>query len=471
MGGRAGTSGGTGLLLLALLAAGCGAPTPAGPVTPPAQTPVTDDSPPPPPPPPPPPVCVGDAAAAPEPVLMQSSACLETVLEGDGSVRSRTERRFDAGGRLLSLETFGPGGVRGAYERRTLDGAGRLTALETPRVREQRTLDECGRPVEVVEQGGAGPRTSRFTYDAQGRLVGTTLDFRSAAGAEAQETRQWVYDASGRLLRTETWRSEDARLSLEVQLFDAQGRVVEERRSVTGPDRALTTSTKRTEYDAGGRVLRVTESSSGGEEQTTDYRYDEAGRLLRMERFAGAAGSGSRERRSYDARGRPTEVVTEDLGPDGSLVAVLTHWRATWAEDGSRVETYREGDVAWTHTYDARGLRVSWSESDFLAAIFEQGKAEYGRDGELLRSESQRGGGTHTWSSVEVHRYDALGRRTLTDLQTQAAGPDGATYSHTEYLRTFDEAGHLVRLEEWDLAGPLRVLLLRTEARYGCAAP
>jgi hypothetical protein len=189
-----------------------------------------------------------------------------------------------------------------------------------------------------------------------------------------------------------------------------------------------------------------------------------------MERVSTATGVGTRERRSYDAEGRPTERVTEDFDRDG-VTAVLTRWSCAWAADGSRVEDYREGDLAWTHRYDARGQRVSWQERNLLAATFEQGTAEYGRAGELLRSESKRGGGTHTWSSVEVHGYDALGRRTHTDLQTQAEGPGGATYSHTEHVRTFDAAGNLVRLEEWDLAGPSRVLLLRTEARFGCAAP
>ncbi|MBF5045757.1 MULTISPECIES: hypothetical protein [Myxococcaceae] len=451
MGGRARGVSGLQRVLLALLVAGCGAAAPgaapAPPATPQEQVPPVQE---PPDAGPRPEACEGGAAAAAsEPALAASLACEEGVYEGDGRVRARTERRFDAAGRLLSLEAF--------------DAAGALASAE------RRTLDACGRLLRVEEQGPV-PRSARFTYDAAGRLTDITRTFRTPLGGQGRETQHSDYDAQGHLLRTETWTSADGRLSLALLSYDAAGRVVEEQHTEAGPGSVQPlTRTTHSEYDAQGQLLKVTEAL-GEATATTEYRYDAEGRLLQVETLPSGGAAGARERRSYDAAGRALTVVSDALLPEGGT-ARLSDWSCAYAPEGARTETFHDARArtAWTRHYDARGLLLDWQEDDLQAGARTVGTAQYDAAGLLRRRSSERTLGAHTSSLVEVFDYDAAGRSVRTDVQSQTSGAGGASYTHTEHLSTYDAAGRPVRREEWDLVGARRVLLLRTEARYDCA--
>lgn len=430
-------------------------------------------------------VCKGHAAVAPEPGSADPGACRETVQEGDGRTRARTERRFDAAGRLLSSESYGPDGALGAFERRTYDSMGRLRSRATPEGRSAWSLDACGRPERLEETWPDGrSQVTLYRYDAQGQRVESARTLLGEAQGPFTEQVLSTYDAEGRVVREETRSARgslDAWLQVDTYAWDAQGRMTEHTRtrSGSGYDKPTETWTRLT-YDAGGRLVLTRSRSEGGDVTRVEQLYDGQGRLRVVERTeepaSGGSGSspgsappGTRERRNYDAQGRLVEVVNEEFGPD--LFSQENRWACTWRADGGRTETYRDRDGSvdgWEREYDARGLLVRWKTENFLHAVFSNGTLLYGAQDQLLRSETQRGTSGHSWKYVEVHAYDAAGRLSLTDAQSIAEGASGVTYSHTERALTYDAAGHVTLQEDWDLASGARVLLLRTQAEFSC---
>ena len=455
--------------MLALLTLACGAPTSGPARAAPAPAPAAPSPPPPPAPPPQPASCPGSEVPPPEPALAGTLPCTEAVYEGDGSLRLRTVRRFDAAGRLLLHESQGPGATSVLVERRNHDAAGRLTLQETPEQRTQWTRDVCGRP-ELLEEHGPGARlqTTRSTYDALGRLTDVARSLEQPGAGARSELHHLDYAPEGHLLRREVRVSEGALATLEVSTYDASGHVVERVRTLSGPEGPPRTETVRSEYDAQGRLLLTRESRGDEAEVTTRHTYDAQGRLLQV--VHGAPGSaGWRERNAYDGEGRPTERVHEEVDPEG-LLSGVARWSCTYSTGGGREERFQESGprTDWTRRYDARGLLVEWTEEDRHAGSLLHGSAGYGPAGELTRKEEERDSGAHHWTYLEEHTYDGAGRRTRTDAQSLSTSGGGASYAYTQHRWEYDGEGRAVLHEEWDLAGPEPVLLLRTGLRYEC---
>jgi len=190
---------------------------------------------------------------------------------------------------------------------------GRLLRVLMPSGRDERyEYDRCGRPAAFTD--GAGRRWG-LRYDADGALV--------ARIAPNGETTRLVYDAGGRLVELSAPGHGTTRYG-----YDAVGRttLIEDRDS----------GARRFEYDAGGRLVAAIDANGA----TTSYAYDAAGRLLEVVDPLGAV-----TRREYDAAGQLTRII-DPLGRTTSF-AYDPAGRLVKHDDGS------ERPMRWA--YDAAG--------------------------------------------------------------------------------------------------------------------
>jgi YD repeat-containing protein len=384
------------------------------------------------------PLCLGDLIVAPTPPDPAPLPCTETLRGPDGRERGRVLRKYDAAGRLLSLEEFGADGALQRFERITYDAAGRVTSRETPELRERTTYDACGRTLQQQQVTSLGiQQLTLHGYDAEGRL-------------RVRETR-WGSDRTVR----EAWT------------YDAEGRLVEE--SLEHSDLSSLDSTTHHHYDAGGLRVRSEARHGSGSETVVEYTYDAQGHLLRAEGLPDAAGYASLETWTYDAAGRPTRHWVGMQAQGSPLVPdVRTEWSYP-AEGGSRV-TVVEGDDTTGHTYDAQGREVGWSTANVLHAVFTSGARTYGARGELVREESRWGSSGHFRETVEERHYDEVGR--LAHLErTERTDLEPSGPLNAEQRFRYDAEGRLQATESWSLDTEPALLTARSEYAAACHAP
>ena len=157
---------------------------------------------------------------------------------------------------------------------------------------------------------GAGNRTT-YRYDALDRQMGVVYPDGTEATAE--------YDANGNAIRVV-----DAGGTEAVNRYDAGDRLVERRTRAAGSD-AAATAVEVFAYDAVGRLVRAT---TAGREIRRTYdslsrvlTEDQAGRMVRAAYDAAGRPTqldypgGESVRRTFDVRGRVTEVVTGSGAP------------------------------------------------------------------------------------------------------------------------------------------------------------
>jgi RHS repeat-associated protein len=263
----------------------------------------------------------------------------------------------------------------------------------------------------VTQTAGGQARVTTMSYDNFDRLIRLVYP--------DQRALEFAYDAAGRRTRVSTQDgfvvnyayNADGRLS---QLTDGQGRV-----------------TAAYSYDVMGRLAEVRK----GDGVTTRYEYDVADQLLRLENRAAGGTVLSRFEYSYDAQGRRHKVVslegTTEYGYDdaGRLTRVsLPGGRMieyAYDADGNRVSAIDNGQATYSVVnevnqlltsgpaslrYDADGNLVSRQDG------FDTSSFEYDTENRLVGASTPEG----RW----VYEYDAFG-------QLAAATRDG---QRTEFL-------------------------------------
>ncbi|MEA2221942.1 MAG: hypothetical protein QOH83_318, partial [Solirubrobacteraceae bacterium] len=266
----------------------------------------------------------------------------------------------------------------------------RLLSVLMPSGRDERyEYDRCGRPAAFTDGSG---RRWRLRHDADGALV--------ARIAPNGETTRLVYDAGGRLVELSAPGHGTTRYG-----YDAVGRMtlIEDRDS----------GARRFEYDAGGRLAAAIDANGA----TTSYTYDAAGRPLEVVDPLGAV-----TRREYDAAGQLTRII-DPLGRTTSFAydpagRIIEHDDGSerpvrWAYDpAGRVRAFGAAERdPMTIERDVLGRAIAIDEPELPAIAL-----QWDRAGRLV--ERRRGDLAMHWS------YDEDGQR------TRLGFPDGTSLSY-----------------------------------------
>lgn len=286
-------------------------------------------------------------SAAPATALAQS-----VKLESPGALQSGlvgASYQYDGLGNLASIQKTGmswtvqqsldglgrpvsqtdPNGLTTSFG---YDAAGRL-ASSTPANSEEATAiayDDTDHRVVTVTRGSATPQITTYTYNGFGELIrerrtdGTTwsnkLHGYDTQGRHTAESI-WLPDAQA---RESEWSSPTFTAAMSYQ-YDARGRVIAaanangERTTTdysslakvvsTFPTGAQTLATAYAS-DIQGRLIQVTDPKS----QTTQYRYDPAGRIAQVVQTDPATLASQTRTWTYDAMGRLTALVQPESG-------------------------------------------------------------------------------------------------------------------------------------------------------------
>lgn len=368
--------------------------------------------------------------------------------------------QYDDRQRLSQIERRLPGAANEWRVRYRYNGnVGQPTRIERPSVKRgavsaiEMAYRPDGQLLSIRESGytpgreGFVPieRTATFDYDAEGNLL--SID---GPRNDVSDVTHFSYDAQG---RPTAIRGADG-IERRVSAYDPAGRPTHMER--TGRPAI------RLDYDAAGRVTRVTEVRAAGE-RAVQYGYDHLGRLQTIRRP-----DGSSRRIAYDAAGRPTRLIASDSGletalmyaPDGNIshAAILSrhgvpvrvlHYafdaqrRLKEVRDGDgpplRQFTYLDDDSRPDRVTDPLGFETAFnydtsgSIDSILAA--DGGVTRFTRDaaGRLV-------GVTAPNDARTRYVYDDFGRRVR---------EDSADRGVTRYA--YDDAGNLV--EKTDARG------------------
>ncbi|HED66643.1 MAG TPA: hypothetical protein ENJ09_13935 [Planctomycetes bacterium] len=432
-----------------------------------------------------------------------------TLYDSGGRVAYRSDARSSIQG--LALSSLDPFGERTDLDAILINGFGNpVTTL----------FDPAGRPVQRDEyllfgglggnaldpsQAGDGKITTRFLYDARGRLQASvddignattydydTLDRRIRETRPDGSSKTWVYDAEGHPTRT---TDENGTVVLDV--YDALGRLKSRGVTPGSPDVLGTTfevyvydalghvvsaqdddSLVTAVYDSLGRRIRETQNGwtvdsradgSGRRTSVTypsglevDSSYDAAGRLDRLTE-AGAAQPLAQY--GYEGFGRLTSVDRPGPGLRADF-----HYDATFQVDQVTHSVPASGTVLaeFTSTWDAAGNRTA--RTDVLRGTLQR----FGYDSANRLISSTRTRGSATISDVSYDLDGAMNRtavagglypgtptRTGSDalLNQYTTVPDGSTAGE---VRTHDARGQLTAVAgsrsrelRYDFAGRL----------------
>jgi len=238
------------------------------------------------------------------------------------------------------------------------DLLGRLTQATTPLGHQwQFAYDTNGNRVQRTDANGD---TTSYTYDALNQRTKTTYPDGHVV---------WEYDAVGNLLGAKNNRDLHDETLYE---YDALNRIISQTLDYGG---AIAAGTVRYEDDSAGQRIKTTYPDG----ENIRYRYDKAGRLIRVEDFAGttiytrdAAGrktkmdypNGATVAYEYDDNNRTTGLRVTD--PDGRVFVDRTY---TYDETGNKTgEIHAEDDTDRDIQYDALNRITSvtyhWPETE-----------------------------------------------------------------------------------------------------------
>ncbi|MBL8058399.1 MAG: hypothetical protein JNK29_16965, partial [Anaerolineales bacterium] len=294
---------------------------------------------------------------------------------------------------------------------------------------------------ELVAQTDARGVTTRFTYDALGRLTGRAFSipagldvlnpgpafhYYDEGGAQAQALgrRTRLVDAAG----TTRWQ------------YDARGRVTAEERRLAG---GLGVYAFAYAYNAADQLLTLTYPD--GEIVTTTL--DAAGRPLGL---TDGAGTPLVTGADYDAQARLTR-----LGLGNGLTTTYTYYAATEPLQGGRLRRLSVGDALLdlTYAYDPAGNLARLTDASRLLAGSQVLQFEYDGLERLTRAWTS---GSAQGGYAEAYRYDALGRllereqagQTQTYTYADPAHLHAATALGTDDRFTYDANGAMTERVE-----------------------
>jgi fibro-slime domain-containing protein/RHS repeat-associated protein len=209
----------------------------------------------------------------------------------------------------------------------TAFGRGRLvrqeyrarTTLDTDPADEVVTFryDQFGRTVEVVQAIRNGPtRTTRNTFDVEGRITRTTLeDSTQTAPFNATQAINYQFDDLGRKVRTWTGAvnapaapvASDGRTTDTRYVYDERGRVrqVQLRERFDTPIAGVNGEVTAYTYNAGGELVRQDQSNGS----RAEWLYDAFGRVDVITQFSAGATQLVRFDYTYDKSHNRTEAL------------------------------------------------------------------------------------------------------------------------------------------------------------------
>ncbi|MEV6283403.1 DUF6531 domain-containing protein [Kribbella sp. NPDC051770] len=247
-------------------------------------------------------------------------------LESHGPLGQSSRLDYDSRGRLSTSTD-----ARGGTTRYRYDDAGQLVGVTAPSLPEATAeFDASGR---VTKRTDASGRAQTSEYDAAGRLTATTYGGR---------TWRFTHDKAGRLIRTTLPSGKSASFTL-----DARGAMTRVDYSDKTPSNTFTwdaAGRRTTMTDAGGTTRftydafdQLTSASRPG--STVAYRWDSAGNL------AARTAAGHTESYTWDAVNRLTSAKV-----DGKPAATYTYDVAR-----GKITSRRPSGLTETRSYDLRG--------------------------------------------------------------------------------------------------------------------
>jgi len=295
-------------------------------------------------------------------------------------------------------------------------------------------IDGLGRPISVWDERTVSGTTSNWNvtdtyYTDLGQVWKRSVPYSRSSAYSSGDPRDsskkatvYAYDPLGRVT------SEKAP-DLTMTLFDYGIAQNSADPDFDGPGRLAKYTTdalgrkSRASYDAGGRILTVTEALGAGE-QRTRYTYDPAtGELLTIK-----TATGTTIRFSYDSLGRRTSEADPDRGT----------WRFDYDLNGNLTkQTDAKGQVT-TFTYNALNQPTKTEAKDVSGMVKFQYTYTYGTNaganevGRLTYVTGYSDAGT-TRSFERRFTYDARGRRLSEELHTDWDGSAYAKKWRTKY--------------------------------------
>lgn len=343
--------------------------------------------------------------------------------------------------RLTKVNTPGGGYTSYAY------GAG-LSAGEPAEFVNTRTLvhatletdswafsDGLGRPVRSFVNEAGTWLVSDTQYDSMGRASRVSNPYRSTQGSEGpiNPSNRWTttaYDPLGRVL---TVTSPD-----NAQVSTLYGGV-----TVTVTDQAG--KKRRSETDALGRLMKVTEDPNGLAYETL-YTYDVLGNLRKV-----AQGSQSRYF-AYDSLSRLIRAKNPEQGnftantdfpartetyPDSTS---NSGWSLAYSYDsnGNLLKRLDARNITTSYIYDNlnRSTRVDYSDGSFTERVYDHTTNGRGR----FFYDMQHAPGNTVWEHKKVLAYDDAGRVLTQHQNFYQNGAWGPGYNTS---RIYDKAGNV----------------------------
>jgi YD repeat-containing protein len=332
-----------------------------------------------------------------------------------------TLRRYDSLSRLIE-ET-----QSGRVIRYTYDAAGRRTAIRYPGGREvQRRFDPRGRALDVREQerriasygySGSG-RPSRqdlggrlvasFVYEAETRRL-ARVDYRLGREGALVDGRTYTYDARGNVVRSAVLRrGED---SGDSYAWDSLDRIVVARYGVERLSEARSAFEREVRYELGPSGLwqrKTTREGSGRVMEdvaavpTSRGSYlSVGGRWFRHDangnRIEEGDGAGGRTRYAYDQADRLVQV--ERIGTSGAILSSIQYGYDALGRQVSRRVTRDGSTRTRERVWDGTRLIEEWENGRLVTSLV------HGPAGEPLELHLENDGR----SDAYVYTHDGLG--------------------------------------------------------------
>ncbi|MFG3224008.1 LamG-like jellyroll fold domain-containing protein [Kitasatospora sp. NPDC048194] len=323
---------------------------------------------------------------------------------------ARTEATYDQLGRTLTTTVVErqptPQNLTAKF---TWDDAGNRTVVTTPAGSSTTaTYNPAGEAIATTDPVG---RVSKAEYDGLGRTV--------RAIAPLGESVRTRYDGLGNPAATDNLDPAGTVLRTTTATYDLEGKPL----TTTSPTTGAVT---RTDYDALGRLVKLTEPVAAGQGISTTFGYDAAGNRTRL-----TDGKGNTTVYTYNTWGLPESTV--EPSTTAHPAAADRTWTTAYDVAGQAVRSTEPGGVVRTSSYDPLGRLVRESGTGAEVGTTDRELA-YDKAGHLIRHNSSalngqnyayndRGllikAGTDLTTPDQTWEYDANGRVTKrTDKDT-----------------------------------------------------
>ena len=389
--------------------------------------------------------------------VQYSSAGLQTAMispRGDtitfdldplGRVQSETKTGFDASTATTSF-TYDATGNRasmtdanGSLWTYQYDDFGRLSAASDPLG--NTTTYQYDALGNLLQKQLPNSCTVDYTYDPMNRV--TRTDY-SDGGYIAQ-----TYDALGNVTKVEAVGPPAVGAVGETNFqYDGRNRVVQASGVITGG----VTFASQYAYDAVGNPTGKAHTLTGvGTPITINQTWDANNRLTSIHRTDGA--QVTTIDRTYDAAGR----LLTSRSRRGATTAAYTNYQYDAAGRVTRVQNCTSATCAtvlsdFTYTYDADGNRTSETAVQDGQTI--QTTFQYDGQGRLVHSTAQQIAPPGPSLFDKAYGYDTIGNR-LSELDPVA---------NTQRLTSYDDAHRIVGVQEFNGVIPVRTLAYTYDA-------